>query len=374
MKSQHTRDFEWKQIGYLAKALRLGSCTVALLAGRFVNGQTSSSPSSTQSTPTVTEGHELPVHRIPNVGRGAEFYFSPDGTHIIGNAKFPQDGSYQVYTLKIDGTEIHRVNDHGDDACSFFFPDGKRVIWTSTKDHPELAKSNYSDPSDYPQGSELYTSNVDGTDVKRLTFNTVYDAEVSVAPNGKWILFGSQRSGKMELWKMNADGSDTTQITHLDGWEPGGSFLFPDGKTIIFRAWRSEDAKAHKHPLPMTLFTIQADGSGLHPLTHDEGTNWSPYPAPDGHHYVFVKVVPPNNYEIFLGDLNSDEQVRLTYNDAFDGYPSISPDGHWLLFTSTRGAAPGEHATGIYLQDISSLNIGPATTVSGAITKATLNK
>jgi len=223
----------------------------------------------------------------------------------------------------------------------------------------DLPKSNYSNPTDYPQGSELYTSNLDGTDVKRLTNNTVYDAEVSVGPNGQWILFGSERSGKMELWKMKPDGSDPVQITHLEGWEPGGAFIFRDNKTIIFRAWRTADAVAKKHPLPMTLFTIQEDGTRLTPLTHDEGTNWSPFPAPDGHHYVFVKVLPPNNYEIFLGDLNSDKQVRLTYNNAFDGYPSISPDGHWLVFTSTRDSAPGAHTTGVYLQDISSLHIGP---------------
>jgi Tol biopolymer transport system component len=51
--------------------------------------------------------------------------------------------------------------------------------------------------------------------------------------------------------------------------------------------------------------------------------------------------------------------VRLTYNDAFDGYPSISPDGHWLAFTSTRDSTPGSHLTGVYLMDISSLHIGP---------------
>jgi len=302
---------------------------------------------------------ELPVHRIPNLFPGAEFYFAPDNQHIIGNAKGPTDSSYHVYTLKIDGTEITRINDKGDDACSFFFPNGKRLIWTSTKDHPELAKSNFSNPSDYPQGSELYTSKLDGSDVRRLTNNTVYDAEVSVAPNGKWILFGSQRSGKMELWKMNIDGSNPVQITHMDGWEPGGSFLFRDGKTIIFRAWRSEDAKAGKKGLPMTLYTIQSDGAGLKALTHDDGTNWSPFPAPDGHHYVFVKVLPPHNYEIFLGDLDSDKQARLTYNDAFDGYPSISPDGHWLIFTSTRDSTPAAHSTGVFLMDISSLHLGP---------------
>ena len=163
----------------------------------------------------------------------------------------------------------------------------------------------------------------------------------------------------MDIWKADIDGGNPVQITHMNGLEPGGSFLFRDGKTIIFRAWKSEDAKAGKRGLPMDLFTIQADGPGLKQLTHDDGTNWSPFPAPDGHHYVFVKVLPPHNYEIFLGDLNSDTQVRLTYNDAFDGYPSISPDGHWLIFTSTRDSTPGSHQTGIYLQDISSLHLGP---------------
>jgi Tol biopolymer transport system component len=328
---------------------------MVLLADAVGAAQTPATP----VPPAAAAGQELPVHKIPNLGPGAEFYFSPDGTHLIGDAKRDGDTGYHVYTLAIDGTDIRRINDKGDDACSFYFPDGKRIIWTSTKDHPELAKSNYSNPSDYPQGSELYTSNLDGSDVKRLTNNNVYDAEVSIAPNGKWILFGSQRSGKMELWRSDIDGSNPVQITHLDGWEPGGSFLFRDGKTIIFRAWRSEDAKANKKGLPMELFTIQSDGSGLKQLTHDGGTNWSPFPAPDGHHYVFVKVLPPHNYEIFLGDLSSDHQVRLTDNDAFDGYPSISPDGHWLAFTSTRDSTPGSHVTGVYLMDISSLHIGP---------------
>jgi len=112
----------------------------------------------TPSAPAATGGQEFPVHRIPNLGPGAEFYFAPDGRHIIGNAKQEGDTSYHVYTLAIDGTEIRRINDHGDDACSFFFPDGKRIIWTSTRDHLDLPKSNYSDPNDYPQGSELYTS------------------------------------------------------------------------------------------------------------------------------------------------------------------------------------------------------------------------
>jgi len=163
----------------------------------------------------------------------------------------------------------------------------------------------------------------------------------------------------MELWRMNTDGSNPVQITHLDGWEPGGAFIFRDGKTIIFLAWRSEDAKAGKKGLAMTLYTIQSHGIGLRALTHDDCSNWSPFPAPDGHHYVFVKVLPPHNYEIFLGDLDSDKQVRRTHNDAFDGYRSISPDGRWLIFTSTRDSTPGAHSTGVYLMNNPSLDTSP---------------
>jgi len=330
----------------------------ALLAiGVGLAGAQTSAP----APPAVrSENRELPVHIIPDIGPAAEFYFSPDGKSIVGDAKRAGDDSYHVYTLNVDGANIRRINDRGDDACSFYFPDGKRIVWTSTRDHPELPKGNYSDPSNYPQGAELYTSLLDGSDVHRLTDNTNYEAEVSVRPDGQWILFGRQVNGKIDLWRMRPDGSEPFQITHLPEWEAGGSFYFPDSKRIIFRAWKVVDQEAKKHPLPMSLFTIDDDGTDLKKITDDEGTNWSPYPAPDGHHFVFVKVVPPgNNYEIYLGDLNSPEQVRLTYNNAFDGFPVISPDGHWLLFSSSRDAAAGPHTLTLYLMDISSLHIGP---------------
>jgi TolB protein len=301
-------------------------------------------------------GRELPVHRIPNIGNAVEFYFAPDGKRIIGVARREGDDFYRVHTLNIDGTDIRRINSRGKDACSYFFPDGKRIVWTSTRDHPELPIGNYSNPADYPRGAELYTSNLDGSDVRRLTHNDVYDAEVSVSPDGRWVLFGRQSGGKMDLWKMRPDGTEEVRITRLEGWEPGGCFYLADNRTIIFRAWRTAD-QHRKDGLPMSIFTIRDDGGGLRRVTDDDGTNWSPYPAPDGRHFVFVKKLPPANFEVFLGDLESHEQVRLTYNDAFDGYPVISPDGRSLLFSSNRDAKPGERAFTLYLMDISSLGL-----------------
>lgn len=129
-------------------------------------------------------------------------------------------------------------------------------------------------------------------------------AEFYLSPDGRWTLFSRQVDGRLDLWRMRTDGSHAEQI-RLDD---------------LIR---------------------------------------TPYPAPDGRRYVFVKVLPPRNFEVFLGDLQSDSLVRLTYHDGFNGFPAVSPDRHWLLLTSARDAAPGTRSLGEYLMDISSLKVGP---------------
>jgi TolB protein len=302
------------------------------------------------------EEKEFKVWQIANIEEGAEFYFSPDGKSMIGNAKFGDDTVHQVYTFNIDGTDILKINDKGEDACSFYFPDGKRLLFTSTRDNLDMPKGKFSDPNDYPQGAEIYSCDLKGCDVKRLTNNKYYDAEISVSPDGEWLLFTRQIDGKLDLWKMRSDGSEQQQITFTPEWQEGGSF-FIDNETIICRAWDIKDQG--QRGMPMSIFTLKSDGSNIKRITNDPGTNWAPHPAPDGDHFVFVKVLPPHNYEIFLMSLNTGEQIRLTFNDAFDGFPVISPDGKLLSFDSSRDAKKGERKLRPYLMDISSLNLGP---------------
>ncbi|MCP4203838.1 MAG: hypothetical protein GY769_18115, partial [bacterium] len=85
-----------------------------------------------EETAPETALAELPVTRVPHQGMAAEAYFSADGTQLIFNGKMGDDVDYHVHTMKLDGTESRRINDVGRDACSFFFPEGDRLIWTST--------------------------------------------------------------------------------------------------------------------------------------------------------------------------------------------------------------------------------------------------
>jgi Tol biopolymer transport system component len=310
-------------------------------------------------------GQELPSYMVPIKPDAAEAYWAPDSRHLIAQTKDPDaikstsgsDGSL-TYIFSDDGKEIWRVNDRGQDACSFFFPDGKRVIWTSTRDHMDYPVGNWSDSTDYPQGGELYISDWKGKNVKRLTNNKYYEAEVSVSPDGQWVTFGRQIEGRMDIWVIKPDGTGEFQVTKTDDWQEGAPFFMQDNEHIIFRAWRASEYKKIR-PTPMTVFTIKRDGTDWRRHTYDRGMNWHPTPAPDGYHYVYVRAETLTNWEIYLGDLTEKEPPRrLTYYDKLDILAHISPDGKKMNWGRATGAGfMGNTRT--FIMDVSSLNLGP---------------
>lgn len=322
--------------------------------------------------PAAAESQELPVSRVylgpavesflaPDgktlISEAVEGYFSPDGQQIICYAKLKADHHSHVVVAARNGSNIHFPNCLGEDySCTFFLPSGKEVIWTSNRDHPDLPGTDFHS-SQLPAGMELYISDQNGNQLRRLTNNSWYDAEVSISPDGKYVLFTRQVNGQDDLWRMKIDGSGEEQITKTADWQEGGAFYLPDSETIIYRAWRITDEG--QKVKPMEIFTIKQDGTSLRQITHDGGTNWSPFPCPDGRHFVFVKLLPPHNFEIFLGDLKSEEERRLTWNEAFDSFPSVSRDGKTVIISSSRDAPPGKKITGLYFIDVSSLGLGP---------------
>jgi dipeptidyl aminopeptidase/acylaminoacyl peptidase len=354
-------------------AAAIAGCS-GLNDGRPVAAQAEAKPAASVAADWASR--ELPHRKIPNVPETAEAYYAPDSIHIIAQTQDPKAlraqnaqsaGGALTWIFKDDGSEAWRVNDRGQDACSWFFPDQKRIVWTSTRDNMDMPIGNWSDDSEYPQGAELYTSDLKGGNITRLTNNKYYEAEVTVSPDGKWIVFGRQIKGNMDVWIMQSDGTGEKQITFTPDWQEGAPYFLPDNKTIIYRAWQhsvTEELKrirketGQRNQTPMTIFTMNLDGSNVQPRTFTNDMNWAPFPAPDGRHFAYVRIGEGNNWDVYLGNLAGGETRRLTWAPAFDGFPAISPDGKKLLFTRSQGQ---RFMSDLYthVMDISSLNIGP---------------
>lgn len=287
--------------------------------------------------------------------RAGEGYFSPDAKKVIFQAEEKGENPfYQMYVLDLASGAYRRVSPGvGKTTCGYFHPDGKKIIYASTHLDP-AAKQHYAEEQkqreeerrtrkrrryvwDFDPYMEIFEANPDGSALKRLTDAKGYDAEGSYSPDGKQIVFCSNRTGEknLELFIMDADGSNVRQLTRAPGSYNGGPFFSPDGQRVIFRS----DRKKKDH---LQLYVINADGTGEKALTDDENwVFWAPYWHPDGKHIIYTAADHSNplarpNYDLYWMNLDTGKKTRMTFSPGADVLPVFSPDGHRVMWTSTR--------------------------------------
>jgi Tol biopolymer transport system component len=300
--------------------------------------------------------HLQNIHQVTlNFARAGEGYFSPDGKTIIFQAEDKESGNpfYQIYTQDLTSGRAARVSPGvGKTTCSYFRPDGKKIIFASTHLDPH-ARDHYAEELrrrdeekktgkrrryvwDFDPYMDIFEANPDGSNLRRLTTTEGYDAEGSYSPDGKQIVFCSNRSGpeNLQLYIMDSDGKNVRQLTHAPNCYNGGPFFSPDGKRVIFRS----DRKKKDH---LQLYVINMDGTGERALTDDlNWVQWCPYWYTDSRHIVYAGADHSGagrpNYDIYWMDVESGKKVRLTYAPGADVLPVFSPDGKKLMWTSTR--------------------------------------
>ncbi|MHB1049741.1 MAG: M28 family peptidase, partial [Bacteroidota bacterium] len=198
---------------------------------------------------------------------------------------------------------------------------------------------------------DIYIANADGSRAKVLTASDGYDAEATISPDGKEIVFTSTRDGDLDLYIMNADGTNIRRLTNDKGYD-GGAFFSPDGKQIVYRAHHPTEPDAIKEyesllqqelvkPSKMEIFIINTDGTGKRQITHNGAANFAPYFTPDGSQIIFSSNLhdPEKfDFELFLIGVDGKDLERVTYSPGFDGFPMFSPDGKKLVFVSGRNA------------------------------------
>jgi Tol biopolymer transport system component len=183
-------------------------------------------------------------------------------------------------------------------------PDGRKIVFTSLK-NGDL---------------DIYVMNVDGSEVRQLTRQIGYDGGPWWSPDGKQIVYRANhpstpaelkaytdllaqrlvRPNKMDLWLMDADGSNQRQITHLGAASFGPSWT-ADGKRIVFSSNHHTEPRLGN----FDLFLVNPDGTGLEQVT--TGTTFDGFPmfSPDGKKIVWASNrhdANPRDTNIFIAD------------------------------------------------------------------------
>ena len=190
--------------------------------------------------------------------------WSPDGQRIAFTSR--RDGNFEVYVMNADGENLIRLTqDPWNDGHPSWSPDGRKIAFTSHRN------------------SEIYVMDVGGNNLIRLTRNPASDAHPTWSPDGQNIAFVSDRAGTYDIYVMDAEGNDPVRLTPIRGlphgrrdrWQNLGRDLHPswspDGRKIVFTSNRDGNYE---------IYIMDADGGNPTNLTQngakDEMPAWSP--------------------------------------------------------------------------------------------------
>ena len=353
--------------------------SIGVLLASLIPAMTASSKEGApQKEKASTERHLANVRQLTFGRQNAEAYFSFDGTKLIFQstnnwtagsfAESQTAGSqgfdcYQMYVMDVESGNIRLVSTGtGVTTCGYFFPGDRRVLYSSTH-----LKSPNCPPKVKREGRyrwalddyDIFSVRLDGQEIHRLTMTPGYDAEATISPDGKTIVFTSIRDGDLDLYAMNLDGTAVRRLTNDLGYD-GGAFFSPDSRRIVYRASHPQTVEEKEaylallkqnlvEPSQLEIFVMNADGSGKHAVTRNGASNFAPFFSPDGRKIIYSSNEEDRqpdrrpSFHLYLINNDGTEVERITTQGHFNSFPMFSPDGKRLVWVSDRNAkAPGE--------------------------------
>lgn len=295
--------------------------------------------------------------------RSGEGYFSADGNRLIYQAELEGDNPfYQIFVRDLVSGATTQVSPGiGLTTCAWIHPVEDRVIFASTHEDPDAIGKQQREIAmresgvergyswDYDEHYEIYQANSDGGELVNLTNARGYDAEGSYSSDGRTIIFASNREAYsrslsmaeqrlfeddasyfMDLYIMNADGSNVRQLTQSPGYD-GGPFFSADDQQVVWRRFNPDGNSAE-------IWTMNVDGSNQRQLTDSAMVSWGPYFHPSGDYIIYSSnVLGHANFELFMVDtLGEKDPIRVTNTEGTDILPVFTPQGDKMAWSTTR--------------------------------------
>jgi TolB protein len=323
------------------------------------------------------ETHFKNIQQLTFGGDNAEAYFSFDGQWLIFQKTNPKEAipCDQIYIGKVpepgEKFEPKRVSSgKGRTTCGAFLKDGKHIVYAST--HlgadtcpPVPDRKKYGNKYIWPlyNSYDIFMADLNGKIIKQLTTSKGYDAEATISPDGKKMIYTSTKEGDIDLYIMDLKTGKEKRVTNTIGYD-GGAWFSPDGKKIIWRASRPKtevEIKEYKEllaenlvaPTNMEVWVANANGSNARQVSSFGQANWAPAYMPDSKRIIFA-----SNHEYKRGfpfnlyTMNEDgtNLTKISRDKGFDAFPMFSTNGKKIVFCSNRNNG-GTRDTNIFIAD-----------------------
>jgi TolB protein len=300
--------------------------------------------------------HLTDIRQLTHGGQNAEAYWSPDGKRLIFQTTRPPYDCDQIFVMNADGTDQHLVSTgKGRTTCAYFLKDNRHIVYAST----HLAGDACPAPPDRSKGYlwgvfagyDIFLATDQGKIEKRLTETPGYDAEATINWKTGNLVYTSLSSGDLELWTMSTDGSRKKQVTKASGYD-GGAVFSHDGKKLVWRSnypKNAEDMAKYKSllaenltaPMKMEIMVGDADGSRARAVTNFGCASFAPTFTPDDKKIIFSSNkhdCDSRHFELYMMNVDGTGLEQVTGTGGFTSFPEFAPDGKTLVFCSDREA------------------------------------
>ncbi len=169
---------------------------------------------------------------------------------------------------------------------------------------------------------ELYVSDYDGSNARRITRNGSINLSPQWSPDGKKLIYTSYKEGCACLYMLDLKTGQDRALSKNPGINISGRFS-PNGESVALTLSSKESPD---------LYILDIETGTKKRLTKNYGIDVSPSFSPDGKRVAYVSDISGNPH-IFVLDLTTGKRRRLTYKGGYNSSPAWSPDGKWIAFS-----------------------------------------